>query len=504
MPHPRMVKLFETLDAEFMCVTFEDIRLESLHSDILPPDTDVRTRLSRRITLNIPIVSSAMDTVTEARMAIAMAEAGGIGIIHRGMSPEEQARKVWRVKNQRHGRIATPTTVSPDAVVRDVLNMLEQNKRSFRTLPVVNDFGDVDGLVTGNDFDFCIDPGARMNDIMTFQKDLVTAPKETTPEEAYRVMLKTKKKVLLLLDDGKLSGMYLFSDLKDIFKKPSEFMRNTDANKQLCVAAAVGSGDNAFERAELLAANQCDAFQIDTAHGDTKTGIATIRELKRRYPHIDVIAGNVSNGESARRLADAGADAVAVGQGPGSICTTRIVAGIGKPQVSAVYESVRALEGYDVPVIADGGVGNSGDMVIALAVGASGLIIGRLLAGTDESPGEKIEKPDGRIVKYYRGMGSVAVMRKSADLAAKYGQGALTVGKLVPEGIEGEVPYKGPVAESLYQFVGGIRSGMGYNGAHTIAELQEKAIPFRMSSAGLRESHPHDLLHITAAPNYSR
>jgi IMP dehydrogenase len=484
-----------------LMVTYDDVRLRTTYSDVLPTHADLRTRFSKRVSLNMPLVSSPMDTVTTAEMAIAMAENGGLGIIHRGLSPEKQAKEVGRVKNRLNGRIDTPITVRDDMTIAEVLTMQQEKKYPFHTFPVVNNTGKMVGLITGNDLDFCVDPSLLTRDIMTSFADLTVARADTSARAGYARMVESKKKVLPLVDGAMLAGMYVFSDLRRIFAQtPSN--HNIDSNGKLIVGAAVGVGDGAMQRAELLATKKCDVFHIDTAHGDSKMVIDTLKKLKSGYPAIDVVAGNVSSGESAKRLADAGADGVMVGQGPGSICTTRIIAGVGVPQVSAVFECVQALEGSGVPVCADGGVNNSGDMVIALAVGASSIMIGRLLAGTDEAPGET-RFFEGRMVKDYRGMGSLGAMRDNASSREKYGQGALTINKVVPEGVEGIVPYKGSVRTVVEQYAGGIRSGLGYNGAHTIPELCERAVLFRISASGLGESHPHDITITTQAPNYN-
>jgi IMP dehydrogenase len=433
-------------------------------------------------------------------MAIAMAEAGGIGVIHRGLSPEVQAKEVGRVKNRLNGRIETPITVRAEMTMEEVLNMREEKKFAFHTFPVINSTGKVVGLLSHNDFDFCSDLSLPVRAVMTPADELASASPKITPHEAYELMCRHKKKVLPLIGEGgALSGMYILSDIKRILS--STYDHNLDANGQLVVAAAVGTGEGALERAELLARKKCDVLHIDTAHGDSLNVIETIQKLKARYPDIDVVAGNISSGESAKRLADAGADGVLVGQGPGSICTTRVIAGVGVPQVSAVYECVKALEGSGMPVCADGGINNSGDMVIALAVGASSVMLGRLLAGTEEAPGET-RLINNVQVKDYRGMGSHGAMRDNASSRERYGQNALTISKVVPEGIEGIVPYKGSVQNALEQYVGGIRAGMGYNGAQTISKLTEVAALFRISSAGLSESHPHDVTITAQAPNY--
>lgn len=491
---------FDRMSELGVMLTYDDVRLHTRHSEVLPSGANVNARFSRKIKLRIPIASSPMDTVTKARMAIAMAEAGGIGIIHRGLSPEAQAKEVGRVKHRLHGRIGTPITVLSTDTIAAVLSVREKEQFSFHTFPVIDEAGKMVGLLTGNDFDFCTDSSLLVSKVMTPIGDLICSGPKCTQREAHKLLLESKRKVLPLIgDDGRLEGVFLFSDLKRILTESSD--HNVDQHGQLVVGAAVGAGEDALVRAELLKRKGCDLFVIDTAHGDSRSVIEMLQKLKNAYPDVDVVAGNVSNGTSARRLADAGADGVLVGQGPGSICTTRVIAGIGVPQVSAVYDCVKALANLDVPVCADGGISNSGDMVIALAIGASSVMLGRLLAGTREAPGET-RIINGVQVKDYRGMGSFGAMRASEASRDRYGQGGLDSSKLVPEGVEGIVSYQGPVQAVLDQHVGGVKSGMGYNGAKTLKELREHAEIFRISPAGFAESHPHDVAITAAAPNY--
>jgi IMP dehydrogenase len=502
MANEAIRRFFVNASEQGLMLTYDDVRLRPRHSDVAPtdPSIDLSTRISRNVGLKIPIVSSPMDTVTTAEMAIAMAEAGGLGVIHRGLTPAAQAKEVGRVKNRLNRRVETPIVVHDDMTVEAVLRMHEEKKWTFQTFPVVDAAGKLLGLLTRNDFEFCTDPSVAVTKIMTRLDCLTTGQEGVTQQEAYALMTRHKRKVLPLLKvDGTLAQMYLFSDVKRILSPNSD--HNVDRNGQLVVAAAVGAGKDALERAGLLARKNCNIFHIDTAHGDSKNVIETIALLKAEYPEVDVIAGNVSSGESAKRLADAGADGVMVGQGPGSICTTRVIAGIGVPQVSAVYECVQALLGTSVPVCADGGINSSGDIVIGLAVGASSIMLGRLLAGTEEAPGET-RFFNGMQVKDYRGMGSLGAMRDNTSSRERYGQKGAAITKLVPEGIEGIVPFKGSVRSVLDQYVGGIKAGMGYNGARTIAELSEVAQLFRMSNAGLKESHPHDIVITADAPNY--
>jgi IMP dehydrogenase len=500
MQNIAVLSFFDKMNKQGLMLTYDDVRLRTRYSDILPPDTDLRTRFSRNVSLRIPIVSSPMDTVTTAPMAIAMAEIGGLGIIHRGLSPVAQAKEVARVKNRLNARIETPITVLDKTTIEEVFRIRFLKENKFHTFPVVDDAGTVVGLLTRKDLDFCRDSSLPASKIMTPFANLTTADIDITEESAFELMHKHKKQKLLLMHkDGTLGGMYTFSDLKRILSAASD--HNVDGNGQLIVGAAVGCGEGALERAELLAREKCNMFHIDTAHGDSRNVIETIERLKVLYPHVDVVAGNISGGESAKRLIEAGADGILVGQGPGSICTTRVVAGVGVPQVSAIFECQKAIEDSGVPVCADGGINNSGDIVIALAVGASSVMLGRLLAGTEESAGET-RFFQGMQVKDYRGMGSLGAMRDTRSSRERYGQGERAITKVTPEGIEGIVPYRGTVHAVLEQYIGGIRAGMGYNGARTIPELRDKAELFRISPAGFNESHPHDVTITTQAPNY--
>lgn len=479
-------KFFDIIDAEGTCLTFDDVRLRTSFSDMLPHEANPTGRLSKSIPLSMPIIASPMDTVTTSPMAIACAEMGGIGIIHKNLDPERQVKEVGRVKHRLHGRVFTPLTVRETQTVADVLAMREERQLAFRSFPVLSQDDQMLGLVSGNDFDMCSDNHMLIRDIMTPIGQTLVGPPTLTPEDAFQLMRRHKKKVLPLVADGKLVGLFVFSDLKRLLMQDSP--HNLDKEGRLRVGAAVGAGDEALRRAELLAEKGCDVFHIDTAHGHHVRIRDTLGRLKKSYPSIDVIVGNVSDGDGAQYLADIGADGILCGQGPGSICTTRVVAGVGVPQVSALFECASALEGTGVPLIADGGINNSGDIVIALAIGASSVMIGRLLAGTDESPGEK-EVHDGRLVKVYRGMGSAGAMRDSAQSRERYGYKEPK--KTTPEGIEGYVPYKGPVKTALETLLGGIRAGMGYQGARTLDEMRTRARLFRMSAAGLAESRPH-------------
>lgn len=482
-------------------LTYGDVRLETDYSDIMPSETLLDTSFSRNIKLRMPIVSAAMDRVTEFEMAIAMAEYGGIGIIHKNMPPEEQAKQVSRVKHYLNGLINHPICVKADDTIEMVLNMRDQHGFTFHSFPVIKD-GKLVGILTRNDFDFAPSTSARIDSVMTPSHELTTAPNGTSITTAYELMRKSKKKLLPLIDnDGSVTGLYVFSDLRRIHSNQSA--HNVDKGGHLRVAAAVGVGEKALERAELLAEKKCDAFVIDSAHADSANVHATVKDLKQMYPDIDIVAGNISRGEAARRLADIGVDGIIVGQGPGSICTTRIVAGVGCPQVTAVHKCIAAIEGSGIPVCADGGIENSGDMVVALGLDAQSVIIGRMLAGTDEAPGET-RIIEGISTKEYRGMGSLGAMQDSAGSRERYRQGNIAANKLVPEGVEVAIPAIGPVRKSLDQYLGGIRAGMAYIGARTISALAEKAELIRITNAGLKESHPHDVLIIKDAPNYRR
>lgn len=478
-------------------LTYDDVRLRSEHSDVIPADTSPVSRLTKNISLNFPVISAAMDTVTEARTAIAMASFGGMGIIHRGLSLERQVEEVAKVKHYLNGLIPDPITVLADDTVATVLARREKNGWRFRSFPVLDANGNLVGLITGHDFDFVADDTVLVKNAMTPLSELVTAKAKTSAEEAGKLMLKHRQKIIPLVDGKKLVGIYVRADLERVTSGKGN--HNVDRNGRLRVGAAVGVGEGALKRAAELSKVGCDVFHIDTAHGDSQNVFATIKALKKKYPKVDVIAGNVSSGDGALRLAKAGADAVLVGQGPGSICTTRIVAGIGVPQVSAVYECVKALEGTGVPVIADGGIRNSGDIVIALAVGASAVMLGKLLAGTEEAPGET-RLINGVQYKVYRGMGSLEAMLQNPSSLERY---RVTQKKFVPEGVVSTVPYQGTLRSVLDQYAGGLRQGMGYIGANTLPELRKKARIFRMTGAGLNESHPHDVLISHLPPNYS-
>jgi len=494
-------EFFDKMDAMGLAMSYSDIRLKTNYSEVLPSIADVRTKFSRNVSLNLPIVSSPMDTVTEAEMAIAMAKLGGIGIIHKGLSPEVQAIHVVKVKRHLSAFIENPVCINVSQTVAEVLEMAEKNNYKFLSFPVVDGSKKLVGVMTSGHFEFCKDTSEKVSVIM--QNEIITAPLGTTLEQAYNIMLDKKIKILPILDaENNFKGIYTLSDAKRIVRGSSPNF-NLAVDGTLRVGAAIGVGEDAKERMEFLSKAKVDVVVIDTAHGDSKGVIETIKYCKNSYPEIDVVAGNVSEAESAKNLASAGADAVRVGQGPGSICTTRIIAGIGCPQATAVYNCAKALRGTGVPVVADGGIEYSGDITIALALGAESVMLGKLLAGTTESPGEIIYNQGKKQFKVYRGMGSLSAMIDYKASRERYGQREIKSDKLVPEGVESEIAYKGDVADIIYQLAGGLRSGMGYCGSKTINDLQEKANFYRITQSGSRESHPHGLDKIKRAPNYN-
>ncbi len=480
-----------------LALTYDDVRLVPGESDVLPGEVATSTMFSRNVALKIPIVSAAMDTVTEYALAIELAKLGGLGVIHRSLSIEKQVSHVDKVKHHLNGLIEKPICVYDGQTVEYVLRRIEAKKYSFFSFPVINQDNKLVGIVTNNDFDFCDDHSLSIEDIMS--RDLLTALEGTTIDQAYEIMRKEKKKALPLVSkDMEVRGLYVFSDVKRIVTDSGK-MHNIDDKGRLRVAAAVGVGNEALRRVKSLIEKDVDVIVLDSAHGGSSNVIKTLERIKRDYK-VDVVAGNVSSGVLAVRLADAGADGIKVGQGPGSICTTRVIAGIGVPQVSAVYDCARALAGSGIPICADGGLRFSGDIPVAIAAGADSVMMGSMLAGTEEAPGEKIFL-EGRTWKHYRGMGSLEAMAKSKGSRERYSQ---ENGKLVPEGIEGAVPYRGKLEDVIFQYVGGLRNGMGYVGAATIRELKEKGELIRITSAGIAESHPHDVRIIKDAPNYSR
>ena len=472
-------------------ITFDDVLLEPAFSTIVPRDADVRTHLTKKIKLNIPILSSPMDTVTESDLAIALAQEGGIGIIHKNMSVVDQTREVDKVKRSENGIIVDPITLPPDETVGTARKIMEEHKVSG--VPITTN-GLLKGIITRRDLKFLEDNQQKISEVMT-KDNLVTASQSTKLEEAERILTKNKVEKLLLVDDQyRLKGLIT---IKDIDKLTSFPHACKDERGRLRVGAAVGVHD--YERVESLLKAGVDVVVVDSAHGHSANVIETVRNLKNRYP-VEVIAGNVATREGARALVEAGADAVKVGIGPGSICTTRIISGVGVPQVTAIFEALKGVEQAGVPVIADGGIRYSGDITKAIAAGANCVMLGSLLAGLAESPGQMILYK-GRTFKAYRGMGSVsAMMAGSRD---RYRQGEGTREKLVPEGVEGKVPYKGPLAPFIFQLVGGLRAGMGYCGTKNIDELRTKSRFVKVSAASVRESHPHDISITMESPNYS-
>lgn len=473
-------------------LTFDDVLLLPSKSDVLPKDVDVTTKLTRNIQLNIPIISAAMDTVTEAALAIAIAREGGLGIIHRAMSPQRQALEVDKVKKSESGMIVDPITIEPDAPISEAMVLMERYKISG--VPVTLK-GKLVGILTNRDLRFETNFKKKVSDVMTKER-LITAPVGTTLEKAKKILHEYKiEKLPIVDDDFNLKGLITIKDIEKRKKYPNACK---DRLGRLRVGAAVGVGEEALLRVELLIKAGVDIIAIDTAHGHTTSVINTLKEIKKRFD-IDVIAGNVATSEGAKDLIDAGADAIKVGIGPGSICTTRIVAGAGVPQLTAIKNCYEIASKVGIPVIADGGIKYSGDITKALAAGAHCVMIGSLFAGTDESPGEIILY-QGRSYKVYRGMGSLGAMAQGAR--DRYGQQGVEKEKLVPEGVEGRVPYKGPLSQSIHQLVGGLRSGMGYCGCANLEELRKKARFIQITNAGLRESHVHDVIITKEAPNY--
>jgi IMP dehydrogenase len=476
-------------------LTFDDVLLEPGLSDVLPSEADVRSRITRAIPLNIPIVASAMDTVTEAQMAIAMAQAGGIGVIHRNLEPDQQAEQVVKVKKFESGMVVNPVTIEPDATLADALTLMK--KHAISGVPVVERSGKLVGILTNRDVRFATDPGQRVSELMTKDR-LVTVREGVSQGEAKRLLHQHRIEKLLVVDDEyRCVGLVT---VKDIEKAVANPYASKDEQGRLRVAAATTVGDAGFARTERLIAAGVDLVVVDTAHGHSKRVLAAVDRIKRLSNAVQVVAGNIATAEGAKALIDAGADAIKVGIGPGSICTTRIVAGVGMPQLTAILDAVEVAQASNTPVIADGGIKYSGDLAKALAAGADCVMIGSLLAGTDETPGE-VFLYQGRSYKSYRGMGSVGAMaRGSAD--RYFQQDINDTLKLVPEGIEGQVPYKGAVAAVLHQLAGGLRAAMGYVGAASLAEFREKARFVRISGAGLRESHVHDVTITRESPNY--
>ncbi len=478
-------------------LTFDDVLLVPAHSAVLPREVELKTQLTRTISLNIPLLSAAMDTVTEARLAIAMAQVGGIGIIHKNMTAEQQAREVHSVKKYESGVIKDPITVSPDVSIRDVLNLTRS--KNISGVPVV-DGDELVGIVTSRDLRFETRFDEPVTSVMTPKERLVTVKENAEPKEAIALLHKHRiEKVLVVNDDFHLRGMIT---VKDIQKAKDYPQACKDEQERLRAGAAVGTGVGTEERVEALVAAGVDVIIVDTAHGHSQGVLDRVRWIKSNFPNVQVIGGNIATAEAALALVKAGADGVKVGIGPGSICTTRIVAGVGVPQITAVSNVALALKGSGVPLVADGGIRYSGDVAKALAAGAYAVMLGGLLAGTEEAPGE-VELFQGRSYKSYRGMGSLGAMAQQQGSSDRYFQeDADSVEKLVPEGIEGRVPYKGSLLAVVHQLLGGVRSCMGYTGAVSIKALHDKAQFVRVTSAGIRESHVHDVTITKEAPNY--
>ncbi|QQG52897.1 MAG: IMP dehydrogenase [Candidatus Falkowbacteria bacterium] len=491
---------FAAQKERYFAVSFDDVRLVTDYSEILPTQTSLKSHFSRNVGLNTPIVSSPMDTVTEYKMGIAIAMDGGLGIIHKGLDPITQAAHVAKVKHRLNVFLTDPICIKSDDKVADILRMKEAKDYGFSSFPVMDNNGRIVGIVTSNDFEFCPDiENSFISDIMSSQ--LISALPGTNVMEAYSIMCKHHKKILPIFDDSRnLQGIYTLADVKRKITNNIEGY-NLDKNGSLFVGAAVGVSADDRERAELLVQKGVDVLVIDTAHGNSLGVVEMLKYLKKTYSNIDVVAGNISEGEAAKRLVAAGADGLRIGQGPGSICTTRITAGIGHPQVSAIYECEKAIRGSGVPICADGGIRYSGDIAVAMGAGADSVMLGNLLAGTTESPGDVFFK-NGKAVKVYRGMGSLEAMKEHKTSRQRYGQIEGGTDKLVPEGVSGEVLFKGEVHAVLHQLLGGLRAGLGYLGVKEVSFLKENADFHLVSNSGMQESHPHDLFSMNEAPNY--
>ncbi|MCI5591881.1 MAG: IMP dehydrogenase [Ruminococcus sp.] len=474
-------------------LTFDDVLLIPAESDVLPKDIDLTTSLTKTIKLNTPVMTAAMDTVTESRMAIAIAREGGIGVIHKNMSIENQAIEVDKVKRSENGVISTPFCLTPEHYAYDAEALCHKYKISG--VPICDDDGKLVGILTNRDMRFMTDFNIKIKDVMT-KDNLVTAPVGTTLEQAKQILMKHRIEKLPLVDEnGYLRGLITIKDIEKSVQYPNSAR---DSMGRLICAAAIGATSDVLDRAAALAEAGVDAFVLDSAHGHSANILKSVSKVKAAFPNISLIAGNVATAEGTKALIDAGADCVKVGIGPGSICTTRVVAGIGVPQITAVYDSANEAAKHGIAVIADGGIKYSGEIVKAIAAGASAIMVGSLVAGCDEAPGE-FEIFQGRRFKVYRGMGSLGAMANGSK--DRYFQEDNK--KLVPEGVEGRVPYKGPLSDTIFQMMGGLRSGMGYCGCHNIEELKEKAQFIRITNAGLIESHPHDVFITKEAPNYS-
>ena len=477
-------------------LTFDDVLVLPKYSEVLPRDTNTKTRLTKGLKINIPIVSAAMDTVTEARLAIAISREGGIGIIHKNMSIESQAMQVKKVKRSESGMIKDPITLSKTNTLGEALSVMKENR--IGGIPITDETNTLIGIITNRDLRFQRDLNTLIGDVMTTE-GLITAASGTDLKEAEQILQQYKIEKLPVVDsDQKLLGLITFKDIQKVKNHPQACK---DSFGRLMVGAAVGVTADTMERVSALVEQDVDVIAIDTAHGHSKGVVKELKKVKAKFPNLQVIVGNVATAEAAKYLADNGADAVKVGVGPGSICTTRIIAGIGAPQLSAIMECSKALEGTGVPIIADGGIRYSGDLVKAIVAGADTIMAGSLFAGTEEAPGE-VSFYDGRKVKSYRGMGSIEAMKKGST--DRYFQDAeAEIGKLVPEGIVGTVAYKGSLSEVVYQYIGGLRAGMGYTGSSTISDLKNAKFT-HITGSGIRESHPHDITITKEAPNYSR
>lgn len=478
-----------------MALTYDDVLIVPNYSEVLPTEVELKTRFSRNITMNIPIASSAMDTVTESRTAIVMAQEGGIGVIHKNLSPEEQAFEVEKVKKYESGMIIDPFTVTPEQKISDLFDLMKKYKISG--FPVIDGDKKLVGMITNRDLRFVSDVNKKVKDVMT-SKNIVTAPEGTSFERAKEILQNHRvEKLPVVSADGKLKGLITIKDIEKTIAYPNA---NKDKFGRLRVAAACGVGEKELKRVEALIKAQVDAVVIDTAHGHSKGVIDMIKAVKKLNADIDVIAGNVATAQACEDLIAAGVDGIKVGIGPGSICTTRVIAGIGVPQMQAIFDCRIPCEKAGIPFIADGGIKFSGDIMKALAGGASSVMIGSLFAGCEETPGEMVLY-QGRAYKMYRGMGSLGAMERGSK--DRYGQSAVEeVSKLVPEGIEGQVPYRGSLSSNLFQLVGGVRAGMGYVGAPNMSLLRERAKFLKITSASLKESHPHDVIVTKEAPNY--
>jgi IMP dehydrogenase len=477
--------------------TFDDVLLLPAYSQVLPRETDIRTKVTRNITINIPILSAAMDTVTESNLAIALAREGGIGVLHKNMPIEAQAAEVRKVKRSESGLITDPITLRPTAKVAEAFALMSENR--IGGIPITNENGILVGILTNRDLRFCKDASMLIQDLMTKDR-LITAPEKTTLKQAEDILHQYRIEKLPIVDkNDKLVGLITYKDILKVKNYPNS---SKDDSGRLRVAAAVGVTTDMMQRIEALVSVGVDFICIDTAHGHSHGVLTAIKNAKQTFPHLDIVGGNVATGAAAKALADAGVDAVKVGVGPGSICTTRVVAGVGVPQLSAIYDAAVSLKNTGVPIIGDGGIRYTGDMVKALAAGANTIMAGSLFAGTEESPGKTVIF-EGRKFKTYRGMGSLEAMQEGSK--DRYFQDVEEdIKKLVPEGIVGRVPYKGTLSEVIYQFIGGLRAGMGYCGAKDISTLQDEAQFVKITQAGVNESHPHDVTITNEAPNYSR